>query len=68
MFDDKFAVIAVHLLPLTRYVSNGQYALVQPIASNHAERCNYTTLTTNGFIVKSTHLHHIPHSPEWEIP
>ena len=21
-----------------------------------------------GFIVKSTHLHHIPYSPEWEIP
>ena len=39
-------MIAGHLLPLTRYVVNGQYALVQPIDPNRAERCNCTPLTT----------------------
>ena len=40
-------MIVAHLLPLTNYLSNGQYALVQPIASKFAERCICTTLTTN---------------------
>ena len=38
-------VIAAHLLPLTNYLANGQYALVQPIDSKFAERCICTTLT-----------------------
>ena len=40
-------MIIAHLLPLTKYLGNGQYALVQPIASNFAERCIWTILTTN---------------------
>ena len=36
-----------HLLPLTNYLVNGQYAIVQPIASKFAERCIYYLLTTN---------------------
>ena len=40
-----FVVIRQHLLPLTNYLGNGQYALVQPIASKFAERCICTTLT-----------------------
>ena len=42
-------MIAAHLLPLTNYVGNGQYALVQPIASKFAERCICTTLTPSNF-------------------
>ena len=38
-------VIAAHLLPLTNYLANGQYAKVQPIGSKFAERCICTTLT-----------------------
>ena len=34
-----FVDITAHLLPLTNYLSNGQYAQVQPIASKFAERC-----------------------------
>ena len=34
-----FIVTRRHLLPLTNYLSNGQYAKVQPIASKFAERC-----------------------------
>ena len=34
-----FVVIRHHLLPLTNYLVNGQYGLVQPIASKFAERC-----------------------------
>ena len=34
----KFLVIRDHLLPLTNYLVNGQYAQVQPIASKFAER------------------------------
>ena len=34
-----FVVIRHHLLPLTNYLVNGQYAIVQPIASKFAERC-----------------------------
>ena len=34
-----FVVIRHHLLPLTNYLGNGQYAIVQPIASKFAERC-----------------------------
>ena len=37
--DNKFVVIGDHLLPLTNYLVNGQYAQVQPIASKFAERC-----------------------------
>ena len=40
-------MIIAHLLPLTKYLVNGQYAKVQPIASNFAERCICTILTTN---------------------
>ena len=47
-----FAVIKVHLLPLKKYLVNGQYALVQPIASNFAERCICTLLTTNMLALK----------------
>ena len=36
-----------HLLPLTKYVVNGQYVKVQPIATNFAERCICTILTRN---------------------
>ena len=42
-----FVVKSTHLLPLTRYVTKGQYVLVQPFGSNRAERCNYALLTTN---------------------
>ncbi len=38
-------VIVAHLLPLTNYLANGQYAKVQPIDSKFAERCICTTLT-----------------------
>ena len=31
-----FVVIIAHLLPLTNYLVNGQYAIVQPIASSFA--------------------------------
>ena len=41
-----FVVITAHLLPLTNYLSNGQYVQVQPIASKFAERCICTILTT----------------------
>ena len=34
-----FVVISHHLLPLTNYLANGQYAVVQPIVSKFAERC-----------------------------
>ena len=34
-----FVVISSHLLPLIKYVRNGQYAQVQPIAANFTERC-----------------------------
>ena len=44
-FYKKLDVIAAHLLPLTNYLANGQYALVQPIDSKFAERCICTTLT-----------------------
>ena len=47
-----FVVIKVHLLPLTKYLVNGQYAKVQPIASNFAERCTCTLLTTNMLALK----------------
>ena len=43
----KFVVIIAHLLPLTNYLVNGQYVIVQPIASKFAERCICTILTTN---------------------
>ena len=33
-----FVDITAHLLPLTNYLINGQYAKVQPIASKFAER------------------------------
>jgi hypothetical protein len=36
-----------YLLPLTNYLVNGQYVLVQPIASKFAERCICSLLTTN---------------------
>ena len=45
-------VIKVHLLPLTKYLVNGQYAKVQTIASNFAERCTCTLLTTNMLALK----------------
>ena len=44
-FTCLLGVIAAHLLPLTNYLANGQYALVQPIDSKFAERCICTTLT-----------------------
>ena len=47
-----FVVIKVHLLPLTNYLVNGQYAIVQPIASKFAERCICTILTTNMLALK----------------
>ena len=40
-------MIGQHLLPLTNYLVNGQYGLVQPIVSKFAERCIYYLLTTN---------------------
>ncbi len=43
-----FVVINHHLLPLANYLSNGQYAIVQPIASKFAERCIWCLLTTKG--------------------
>ena len=42
-----FVDITAHLLPLTIYLINGQYAKVQPIASKFAERCICTILSTN---------------------
>ena len=47
-----FDVIIVHLLPLTNYLVNGQYAQVQPIDSNFAERCICTILTTKSWLSK----------------
>ena len=47
-----FVVIKVHLLPLTNYLVNGQYAIVQPITSKFAERCICTILTTNMLALK----------------
>ena len=47
-----FVVIKVHLLPLTNYLVNGQYAIVLPIASKFAERCICTILTTNMLALK----------------
>ena len=46
-----FVVIKVHLLPLTNYLVNGQYAIVQPIVSKFAERCICTILTTKLYAV-----------------
>ena len=43
----SFVDITAHLLPLTKYFANGQYALVQPIVSNFAERCICIVLSTN---------------------
>ena len=47
-----FVDITAHLLPLTKYFANGQYALVQPIASNFAERCICIVLSTNMLALK----------------
>ena len=47
-----FVVIKVHLLPLTNYLVNEQYAIVQPLASKFAERCICTILTTNMLALK----------------
>ena len=47
-----FVVIISHLLPLTNYLVNGQYGLVQPIASKFVERCICTILTTNMLALK----------------
>ena len=46
-----FAEIIAHLLPLTKYFANGQYAKVQPIVSNFAERCICTILSTNALVL-----------------
>ena len=45
-----------HLLPLTNYLVNGQYALVQPIVSKFAERCICTILTTNNVATRNVIL------------
>ena len=42
-----FVDITAHLLPLTNYLNNGQYAKVQPIASKFAEQSICTILSTN---------------------
>ena len=62
-----FVVITAHLLPLTNYFSNGQYALVQPIASKFAERCICTILTTktSGYNGTSTAANKI--SQQWAV-
>ena len=38
-YGEEVGKIRGHLLPLTKYLVNGQYTKVQPIASNFAERC-----------------------------
>ena len=48
-----------HLLPLTKYVVNGQYVKVQPIATNFAERCICTILTRNLVVEVVAHLRHL---------
>ncbi len=44
-----FVVISGHLLPLTNYLSNGQYVKVQPIAKKFAER-KYLTTSDNKWL------------------
>ena len=48
-----------HLLPLTKYVVNGQYVKVQPIATNSAEPCICTILTRNLVVEVVAHLRHL---------
>ena len=43
-----FVDITAHLLPLTNYLINGQYAQVQPIAAKFAER-KYLHYSLNKF-------------------
>ena len=47
-----FVDITAHLLPLTNYLDNGQYAKVQPIVSKFAERCICTILSTTRLVHK----------------